>query len=128
MPLEEFDTPPVTPDRLTMTEAEFIIAARDFVAWFSPFVDQLNALVDYFNGVSGGASANGFAFETINVSAGDDSITVNEYDELNKKLVLVNGHPQVSGYSNPTGAGSTTIDFDEPLPDGVVTLVTLATL
>jgi hypothetical protein len=128
MPAPEITELPEAPNRLTDSEADFINKADAFVAALGTMVEELNAFGEYFNGLGGGGNANGFAFETVNVSAGDDSITVTEYDELGKKLVLVNGHPQVSGYSNPTGAGSTTIDFDEPLPDGVVTLVTLATL
>lgn len=124
MPLEPIDELPPYPDRLQDSETVFVTKVTTYMAAQQAMVSQLNAMIDYLNSLSAGGNANGFALETIAVSAGDEQITCAEYDNLNKKLVLINGHPQVSGYSGPD---STHIDFDEPLPDGVVTLVTLAT-
>lgn len=124
MPAPTIDELPAAPNRLTDSQSAFITKADAFMAAMVTFAAQVGEFADYMNTVGSGGNANGFAFETVAVSAGDTQVTVSEYTNINHFMVLLNGYPQTGGYSGPD---STHIDFDEPLPAGVVTLVRLAT-
>lgn len=95
------------------------------VTWVMPDDDPTGASGAYqITGSTIGASAGTFVQKTeIPITAGDTAVTVPEYTTglTNKEFMyLINGHEQ--NPSDYTETNSTTITFDDPLPDGILTV------